>query len=392
MENHQKHDSGFDHTPNSQSLNKGTEIYFKFFSKFLIYKNIMPKDPNECPGPTPKMSLSELKDLGLNKTMDNPYGCGRVNESGTFNDLVKYGWGYPDNGEFEYGGAGSKCNICWWDWGCECPDKKDWADGKRGKVKRVAYKAPENKCCETGNQLIDGKTCDPKYKDPTSSACRTSMESYCAKDNNITKPRCREALFNTDNGKLIESATKHCEVGGPERNEFCMEFCSKKSKESVCNSAATAYCQRNPTNTDYCGCINTQQHAKILKRLEENGLSTLPHCMLQQCATNPNAYKPFGRESCPSQNTCVQGINVDDVGGSTALADNTFSCEIDATTTNQITNTSTETNTNNETNTNTDENDDQFTKTPTTSLIPGIPNMYLWIGIALLVVLLVLRR
>lgn len=48
--------------------------------------------------------------------------------------------------------------------------------GKIPYYKRTKYLAPAYKCCSgNGVKTFDGKTCDPKYLDPNSAACSSSV-------------------------------------------------------------------------------------------------------------------------------------------------------------------------------------------------------------------------
>jgi hypothetical protein len=104
-----------------------------------------------------KFTLTELQDLNIGATQEMPNGCG-ANIGGTaggsgYSTLINKGFGWPDNEEFEWGGLGSGCAMCSFDYGCDNCTGGGTVSGKRGTVKRKAFKGDPLKCCINKQKL-----------------------------------------------------------------------------------------------------------------------------------------------------------------------------------------------------------------------------------------------
>lgn len=126
-----------------------------------------------------KFTLADLKDLTKGETKQMNKGCGPLLADSSiagsnYDMLKKQGFGWPDNGEFEYGGVGDECNMCSLieGYGCECQGSGEKVVGKRGVVKRVAFKGDLTECClanierQDANKTIGDYTCDPEIENP----------------------------------------------------------------------------------------------------------------------------------------------------------------------------------------------------------------------------------
>ena len=88
-------------------------------------------------------SLNDLKDLEINKTKQQNKGCcpniGGAQDGGGQDRCLAKGFSWPNNGEFEWGGLGTSCNMCsdTSSYGCDCSGSA--IGGKRPKVKRTAF-------------------------------------------------------------------------------------------------------------------------------------------------------------------------------------------------------------------------------------------------------------
>lgn len=195
-----------------------------------------------------KFSLNELKHLRIGETEQMGKGCGPAIEgpsAGDNQDSLKIqGFGWPENDEFEYGGMGDNCGLCsnHPDYGCECHGG-DAIGGRRGKVKRKAFKGDPTNCCFANieikdSQKIDGDfTCDPKYRDPGGTDCTNIYADYCKiGDRAITDDKCKKlggsniTLFNT-------LMTDKCNLDEFYKTAECINWC--KNNSTQCNKLNT---------------------------------------------------------------------------------------------------------------------------------------------------------
>lgn len=181
-------------------------------------------------------SLDELKDVALNGKLQQDAGCDYYLANWKYN--FKWANGgknlWPDNGEFDwYDSLGDGCSYCASEGGKECTG--GLAAGGRPQIKRIAFKGDPQKCVLANYQrknqtyIIDGKTCDPKYRDPGNAEWKNVMTEYCSTDDNlVTKNEC----INMGNSELKDSLMK--------------EYCNKSNSNAL-QSACVNWCDSNRT-------------------------------------------------------------------------------------------------------------------------------------------------
>jgi hypothetical protein len=185
-----------------------------------------------------EFSLKDLEDLRIGDTKQMDKGCGPdldTNEK----YLKDQGFKWPDNGEFEYGGRGGDCNMCSLveGYGCECHGSGEYVGGKRGKVKRVEYKADPTECCfanverKDAIKTIGNLTCDPKYRDPGGTDCTNIYSDYCkVGDRMMTDAKCK-ALENS-NITLYNTLMKDkCNLDQFYQSTACIDWCKNNSTQ-----------------------------------------------------------------------------------------------------------------------------------------------------------------
>lgn len=207
-----------------------------------------------------KFTLDELADVAIDDTKEMIRGCG-PNADGTHETwLYNRGWGWPDNGEFEYGGRGSGCGLCsdvGGGYGCECSGGNAIA-GSRGKVKRKAFLGDPKGCClantrsKNTSKTVDGKTCDSKYRDVSSSECTAIMRDHCSSNDNIIKyDKCKD-LVNSNGTLYNQLMTTYCNKNNTNANSSdCINWCN--SNRTSCTVLSTIQdCQRYEIPSEEC--------------------------------------------------------------------------------------------------------------------------------------------
>lgn len=192
-----------------------------------------------------KFSLQDLQDLKSGSTKDMPRGCGPSiggTQGGSAYDwLVHRGFGWPDNGEFEWGGLGDGCNMCSdvvGGYGCECTGGGS-ISGSRGRVKRKAYLADATKCCfanfnKDSVKTMDGKTCDPDHRNSTSSTCTNLYREHCKSGNNLVNDEKCTSLANSNSNLYNELMKPYCNANVDNAlSTPCINWC--KSNSTECN-------------------------------------------------------------------------------------------------------------------------------------------------------------
>ena len=270
-----------------------------------------------------KATLENMKDIPVGGHFFNRGGCADMwfwNVGGMYELLKERGFTYPENGEFEYDhtNLGDACQPCW-----SRPQYK-------GTIKRRAFLGDAAKCCVSGNNFEDGKTCDPSMRDLTSSSCHKPMTDFCSKPENATSARCTEWLRKSENEQSLRAMDEYCSKDENIQTDRCIQFCSE-NKRSACDTSAKRWCDRHPSDTEFCGCLNTDKFSEIEQKLQENGMSLIPSCHISACTTNPKAYKPVRDRSvtCPDLQLCLQSIDIQGVGGEVEMTNVNFSCNQD---------------------------------------------------------------
>lgn len=183
-----------------------------------------------------KFSLNDLKDVKENEDKEMPKGCGPDTQENQ-EWLKKRGFGWPENGEFQWGGLGSGCGLCsdvGDGYGCECHGGNAVV-GKRGKVKRIAYKANTKDCCLANMEgkdktyIINNQyTCHPDNRNPGHTNCSNIYRDYCKESNNLFNPNC-QALKNTNSSLYNQLMTEKCNTAEHYKSSMCMNWCTNNS-------------------------------------------------------------------------------------------------------------------------------------------------------------------
>jgi hypothetical protein len=280
-----------------------------------------------------KFGLEDLQDLKIGEAKDSSSGCLPLisgSQPGSARAWAEgTGFGYPDNGEFDFNYSGNNnCRMKSFQYGYEEESGIVGTRGTRASVKRTSYKGERDKCCESGNKTVDGKTCDPKYSDPLIDECSAPLQNFCKNPSNMGSSRCQAYVGKVGTkGNLLESIKTYCTTGDNITSTFCQQ---KDLKETWTDEAVKAYCSRNPGNTDFCGCFNiSPSYLALMKEVERTGTTLIPWCNYTACASNPNAYKPTTADNgnCPAVNVCLQSVQIGSVGGESAFKNVNFTCD-----------------------------------------------------------------
>ena len=233
-----------------------------------------------------KFTLQELADLKINQTKEMQEGCGPcidgANGGSCYDMLMRRGFGFPDNGEFTWGGLGRDCIMCSDavdGYGCDNCGGDEGIGGCRGTVKRVAYNGNPTKCCINKECFVDGKyTCDPKYlKDYSDSGCDDVMLEYC-KNGNREKDVCMDWVKKSiKEGRTVANKDMINYCSKNFGSKACQNWCSatrstnndngnNKSMKYVCDKAVISYCKNNK-NDPNCECINSSNSVFRIKNI-----------------------------------------------------------------------------------------------------------------------------
>lgn len=183
-------------------------------------------------------SLQDLKDLNIDESKEQKTGCGGSgNPSG---DLWDAGFRYPQNGEFDWDSdMGSGCWTCTGNWGEECFDAGGggrW--GKRGKIKRKAFKGEKLSCCvnnikNPGDHKIEGDyTCHPNYRKPTNEECTQEITNFCGSWGRIVSDDRCMALSSSHSQLFNKLMKEHCNWDDNNaKSSQCIDWCVTNSTD-----------------------------------------------------------------------------------------------------------------------------------------------------------------
>lgn len=181
-----------------------------------------------------KYSVDELKELNIGDTKQQDQGCAYYLYDEEY-DSKWAGFGWPDNGEFEWGGLGDGCAYCSWGRGKVCEGHDGFGGGGKPRVKRIAFKGDPTACCLANNirnnqtYIVDGKTCDSRYRKPDSSECIRIMNEQCANDNIINKTECINWAYADGKNRLMKEYCNDSTENS--RKEKCINWCKQNSTE-----------------------------------------------------------------------------------------------------------------------------------------------------------------
>ena len=200
----------------------------------------------KCPGDSQpyQFSLNDLADVYVGDSKQMNKGCGPhvdgTQDGSGYAWMKNRGFGWPENGEFEWGGLGESCGLCSdiaGGYGCECSGGNA-VIGKRGKVKRIAFKADPTECClqnsaaKNSTKILNGLTCEPKYRDPSNSECNAVFLDYCSDDKIVSDQKCIN-LKNSNSTLYNRLMTNYCNASSSNASTSdCIDWC--KSNMSSC--------------------------------------------------------------------------------------------------------------------------------------------------------------
>ena len=270
-----------------------------------------------------KFSLTDLQNLGLNQTKDSSSGC-VPNFPTSRSTAESNGFGYPNNGEFDYSDTGAPCNMCAFSYGddsCTGAIGSPIIAGHRPAVIRKSFHGDPTNCCQTGNLLdSSGNTCDPIYQN--SDNCTTALTNYCNNTDNVSSAKCSGFIQKHGKDQFLDTINAYCKKGDNVKGTFCQTM-----KNAGTDQIVTDYCKANPNDNSFCGCYNlSSDYVSIIDQLAAKGQTLTPWCSLKTCATNSIAYKPYSWDgTCPSNTICLQSINVGSAK-TTDFSNINFSC------------------------------------------------------------------
>lgn len=168
------------------------------------------------------------------------------------NQMAPY---YPDSGEYEWAGTagGSTCHFCG---ACNDPRRMSGAGceigvgcgilGEIPRYKRKSYNAPVKDCCLTGQSVINGKTCDPKFRGDNrfnEAECIPHFLDHCANGNIFNDATCKtwDAKANVK-APVHKSKGDFCKGGTTQGNANCYNWCDAIKTDG---SASAFYNQCN---------------------------------------------------------------------------------------------------------------------------------------------------
>lgn len=273
-------------------------------------------------GKSRTFTLDELKDLKIGEKKEMGKGCGpRV--SGTqggscYAQLVKRGFGWPKNGEFNWGGMGRTCNMCSnvsKGYGCDNCSGSKAIGGNRGTVTRIAYLGDQNQCCQQQKVIIGDKTCDPKYIDQyKTDVCDVYMKDYCVGDV-LSKDECQKWIHTAlDNNRSTPNVPlkTYCSTGSNFATPTCQKWCDKvkniPSMAGECDQAVEGYCKNNTTDP-LCTCMHPPENVSKAEGL----ISSSKVCWYRPCKelTNDNYISSTMRDQ---KKSCVSTVCTIDTG------------------------------------------------------------------------------
>jgi hypothetical protein len=219
--------------------------------------------------------------------------------------------GEPDNSAF---GCGSTSD---WIGHCEIA-------GSQTKCERQSYSATAMECCKAdGVAVINGRTCDPQYRNAASDKCNGVIRAYCntitsnpdhdpacksymassnKKDTDVRNSYCSRGnnLYNSDmcrawvtkptiiNSTIIDTLMQNkCNVTNL-NDEPCKSYIRNRSTEdSSYDDIMTQYCIANP-NDMLCRCIMSKHNDNT-----DGALKGRPECIDPSCAGEQGESTPF---------------------------------------------------------------------------------------------------
>ncbi len=270
-------------------------------------------------------SLSQLQNLGYNRTKQGSTGCcpnigGAQGGSGQQKCKSK-GFGWPNNSEFSWGGLGSSCKMCSevsGGYGCSSPCGSGGAtiSGKRPRVKRIAYKANPTDCClhaSTTHPLMGRYTCDPKYRGMTKSGCFDVLQDYC-NNNNVFGNKCKSWAVTSPaaQASVNMSTAEYCNNPSTYKsNGDCRAWCNSTAGRGKCDNAVTDFCH-DTANKDnsICSCINSPLNFPQCSATTNEGVDVSDVDCQHSGYLTSNMSQVIQNAACPTVYNCKQDFHL----------------------------------------------------------------------------------
>ncbi len=234
--------------------------------------------------------------IGEIKTIKN--GCALLgSEQAYLGDKI------PQNGEYEFSGAGNYCHYCsdspgnlttspWCDGTC-CPIL-----GGQGQYKRVRYLADTATCCVTGHDTVGNLTCDPADLVIGAPQCDNPMLDYCKDTVLFNDGRCSAWCAQSPTQCLAKKAN-YCNNSANVGKQECQQFCA--SNPGQCDTAMDTWCN-SPENVHkpICACYDPFLKEEYSAQLK----SYNPKCWDRRCETSGYHSTVLMAEACPDTVNC----------------------------------------------------------------------------------------
>jgi hypothetical protein len=219
--------------------------------------------------------------------------------------------GYTLYGDYDYDCAGrNEANLC---------QQNTWPSQNNDSVLLA--------CCNGTN--TDYTKCDPEACFGTSK-CNGRLVTFCSDQNNVTSSFCQSKVCGTSLLDCYPIMAQYCAVGDNIISNACATL--RTNRPDLADPLMQAYCARNPTDTNICGCLNLQQYADFIASATQNSINVQPWCNLQTCVSGaylPSSMRASGNSSqpapCSTQNICIQSLSVGSIDQS-KLNNVTLSC------------------------------------------------------------------
>ncbi len=256
-------------------------------------------------GPT-SPTINDLKNLRIGEVWSpNDTTCCPVTDDSN-GSCVKKGFSWPANGEFTWGGLGDTCNtVCAVNYGNTC---NSGIIGRKPQVKRTAYLADRAACCKGGDQIINGKTCDPQYINPTSDGCSAQLAKTCVGEALFTDSACQS--WCSKNPELCNTnKSQYCKLNMERLN--CQNFALKLSQsgDNRMDGTVSDYCART-SGDSFCACQIKPIYTGSNPELQ---VLNVPSCFDSACINY--GYKNASQLAfkCPTS-ICANTVKVSDIG------------------------------------------------------------------------------
>ena len=160
---------------------------------------------------------------------------------------------------------------------------------------------------------------------------RKELKNTCDKHgipfDDCTFDETKSCKYKDNQGNFSMCPTEYCQNPENVNKTECKTWCN--TNPGKCDETVLTYCSLNKDDTSFCGCINTQKYDDLRNKLTEKGITLIPQCHISECV-NAEAYKTetLKTTNCPSQQICLQGVDLTDIQGNASLTNVNYSCNI----------------------------------------------------------------